>query len=139
MNYGWSKRRSRRRTNRTGAILFGVIVALAVASALWFALVKTAVTERQVVRRQQWSVQASELAASGLERAVARLASDREYTGENWLIPATALDGRHAAAVSIEITADEAQPEQRAVGVHVTYPDEGAHRASQRLKTVVDL
>jgi hypothetical protein len=133
------QRRARPNSNRTGAVLFAVIVGLAIASAIWFALVKTAVIERRVVREQQWRLQADELAVSALERAAAQLAIDRKYEGEKWLVPADALDGRHAAAVAIEIIADEERPHRRTIRVRASYPDQGAQRATETLETFVDL
>ena len=139
MSYRRRQRWVRLNSDRAGAVLFAVIVGLAIASAIWFALVRTSVTERRVVRQQQWRVQADELAASALDRAVAQLAIDRKYEGEKWLIPADVLDGRHAAVVAIEVIRDEERPQASTIRVRATYPDEGTQRATETLETTVDL
>jgi type II secretory pathway component PulK len=124
---------------RRGVVLIAVIVGLAIAAAIWFAVIKTAVTERTVVRNQQWALQARELAMCGIERAAAQLAADSDYAGETWHVPAASLDDRHAAEVVIEVVSDEAQPRRRSVRIEAHYPESEIHRASETLKTSIDL
>lgn len=124
---------------RGGVVLIGVIVGLAIASAIWFSLIKTSMTERQVVRRQQWDIQARELALAALDRTAARLAADDTYTGETWRLPAEALDGRQAAAVVIEVSQVAQRPQRREIRVQASFPATGEQRASHTLKTTIDL
>ena len=99
---------NRRRTNwparkRGGVVLFAVVVVITIAAILFGSLLKTSFGERFVVQSQQYAEQSAALAASGIERAAARLQADPGDPGENWQIPAASLDGRHDAVVEITV------------------------------------
>lgn len=103
------------------------IVALGVASALLVTLMRAAMDRQRRAEVELWEVQADCLAASGLERAAARLAKDKAYRGEVWHLPADSLGTRHAAVVTIEVLAGQTQPGGRAVRVRADYPDHAQH------------
>ena len=94
--------RQNRRGTRRGVLLAVVIVCLAVASAVLLAVVKTTVTASRQVQTQAWQTQARWLAESGLERAAARLATDADYAGETWRVPAAAFGGVDAGSNAAE-------------------------------------
>jgi hypothetical protein len=119
--------------------LIGVIVGLAIASAIWFSLIRTALIERRVVRHQQATAQARELAWSAMERAAARLAADDGYEGETWSIPAAALGAAQAAEVKIEVSPHDTLPERRQIRIQARYGDSIEHRSSETLEASIDL
>lgn len=93
--------------SRDGMILMIAIVCVAVASMVFMAVLKTAVTERSAIEARHWQEQARWLAESGVERAAARLAADPAYRGETWRIPAEEIDGNDAGVVKVEVSEEQ--------------------------------
>jgi Tfp pilus assembly protein PilX len=77
--------------SRRALTTVAVLVCLIVITLCTAALVKTGLTQRTQVRSQEHRLQAEWLAESGLDRALARLAADGNYSGENWSIGAQDL------------------------------------------------
>lgn len=90
---------------RRGTILLLVLVCVLIAGALMASVVRSTTLRRAQQRQEFARWQASRLADSGLARAAARLASDTNYRGETWDIPAEALGGR-PGRVTIALTPD---------------------------------
>ncbi len=124
---------------RQGAAVIVAIVCLAVASVVFLALLRTIIAQRETVQTEAWRVQAAWLAESGLERAVARLAKDRRYSGETWTIPAELLDTRNGAVVTIEIQPVPEDSNARLVRVQADFPNHPEHRARQTKEATVPL
>lgn len=123
---------------RGGAILIVVLVCLGVAAAISVIVVGQIVAERQVVQTNHRDMQALWLAEAGVERAVARLASDSEYAGETWVIPAQELATDDGAVVRIQVEAIPSQSGRRSVRVEADYPDNATYRSRQLKQIVVD-
>jgi len=128
-----------KRACRRGAALVVVFVCLAVLSILFTSLLRLAVAQRGALEGHAWQVQAAWLAESALERAAWRLAADADYPGENWRLPAEAIGGRHAAAVTIEVLDVAERPDCRLVRVRADYPDHPQHRSRERKQVLVQL
>ena len=76
-------------------------------------------------------MQACWIAESAADRAAARLAADEAYAGERWTIPAGELDGRHSAAVQIEVKRMERNPARCRIRVVADYPLELPYRVRE--------
>lgn len=124
---------------RQGAAVIVAIVCLAVAAMVFLGLLRTIIAQRETVQTEAWRVQAAWLAESGLERAMARLAKDRQYSGETWTIPADLLDARNGAVVTIKIEPAPEEPNGRLVRVQADFPDHPEHRARQTKEVTVPL
>jgi Tfp pilus assembly protein PilX len=119
--------RGNRKTVRTsrgrrGAVLVVVAVCLALAGVLLLAVTRQAALTRRSTQSSQRRLQAQWLAEAGVERAVARLAADRAYTGETWSIATHALDGQHDAEVRIKTQPVAGRAGRSAVHVEADYP-----------------
>lgn len=120
---------------RRGAIAIIAMIAILLASAVGAAVLKTSLADRQVVQSQQDRLQADWLAESGLARADARLASDPEYRGETWTIPAGELGDLARGSVVIRVESDAGRPRVRRVTAAAVYR-RGESVQSRSTKTV---
>jgi Tfp pilus assembly protein PilX len=84
-------------------VLAAVLVCLLVISLVGAGMVQTMLTSQRDTRLQHDRLQASWLAESGMDRAIARLHSDVDYNREVWQVDPNELDGRRAAAVEIVV------------------------------------
>lgn len=100
---GQHKLPSRRR--RQGISIIIVIAFYAVAMTLFGVWIRTSLGHMRQTRQLQEKRQAVWLADSGLRRAVALLANDPNYTGEQWQLAATELGGQHTALIDIRVVA----------------------------------
>jgi hypothetical protein len=73
-----------RRPGRRGLTAVAVLVCLVVITLVSGVLLKLGLAHRDQVRSQEQRLQAEWLAESGIDRALARLASDPGYAGETW-------------------------------------------------------
>lgn len=112
---------------RRGTILLLVLVSVLIAGALMVSVVRSTTLRRAQQRQEFARWQASRLADSGLARAAARLASDANYRGETWNIPAEALGGR-PGRVTIALTPDPRGEAPWLVSATASWPalEEGA-------------
>ena len=124
---------------RRGAILVVVLVCLAVAAALFLVLAHQATGERRALTTHHWNVEAQWLAEAGVERAVAQLGTNADYTGETWNIPAAELGGSDGAAVRIRAEKVADHPDRRAVHVEADFPDDPQHRCRQVKDIVAEI
>lgn len=121
--------RSRRAVARRGAFTVVVLICLLVAGMLLTSLLKLALLQNRQAGYEQARLQAAWLAVSGIDRAAARLAHDRNYTGETWNIEPAQLGGPDSATVVIRVVEAEAQAHRRTAVVEAVYPAETSHQA----------
>lgn len=113
---------------RRGAAIVFALVCLIMAAMMAGVLGRIAVMGWKSAQDEGRRTQAEWLVESGLERAAAQLAADRDYKGETWKIPAEAFGGRRGAAVRIEVKASPDDSRRRTVRVQADYPDDPVHR-----------
>ena len=124
---------------RRGAGILVALVCLILAATLVTITTRTALLEWRSAREETYRLQAAWLVDSGIERARARLASDVDYTGESWQIPAKTFNQNRDAVVRIEVSTVDAQPEQRTIRVQADYPDDPVHRVRKTKEITVAL
>jgi Tfp pilus assembly protein PilV len=122
---------------RRGLALLIALVCLVVIASIMGWIVRAAMLEHRALESAQWRAQAQWLAQSGLERAAARLAGDRNFSGETWIVPAAVLDGRQGGRVTIEVQTPAAHPGARQVRVTAFYPDRLYERAQTSRRALV--
>jgi len=123
----------------TAYVLVGVIICLTVVMVIATAWMKTIVLEHKHVRAAAHGVQAEYLAASGVERAMARLAEDPGYSGETWRVDRRSLQSRDGATVTIRVLRAPEDPPTRRIRVTAEYPDEGTARAQRTSEISIQL
>ncbi len=122
--------------NRRGIGLAIALVAMVIFTMVAASLLRRVAAGRAAIRAEERTLQADWLAASGLERAAARLGADPSYGGETWELPADRLDGRHAASVRIEVGPVLGEPGLRLVTATADWPaDAGPDRRARRTRT----
>jgi len=141
-----------RRSSR-GMTVVAVLICLVVVTIVSGAVLKVGLAHRALVRAQEHRLQSEWLAESGVERALARLAVDREYTGEAWPISAADLglperppaarateksDGA-AAVVTIAVDRVEGGGTRRRVRVQADYPRDAPGRSRHSKQVLIDL
>ena len=124
---------------RRGIILFAVLVALMIVSALLVSTLTTTVAGSRALERDGWRMQAQWLAESALERAAARLNRDADYRGETWRPAAGELGGSDAAAVQISVEPVAGESARRLVRVVADYPDDPQDRARHTAERTVKI
>jgi Tfp pilus assembly protein PilX len=120
-------------TDRRGSALIISMICLVLTSVLTVSLVQIVLLQRSQVERDEWQLQAEWLAESGLDRAVAQLAANESYHGEEWLPqPTDAPSPLGRVTITIDRTAKDS-------GLLVTavadVPDDAEERARVR-KTI---
>jgi hypothetical protein len=117
------------------------------------AMLRIGLTQRQHVTGQERRLQAEWLAESGMQRALAALAHDRDYGGETWSVNARELsysDGHGtappdagnaapAALVVINVERPAGAPGRRIVRVQADFPPDVPLRARQSKQRSVEL
>lgn len=104
-----------RRTNRAGVALIAALVTLTIVSTLLVAIALQSTNARRQLDRRHDQLQAAWLAQSGIELAIARLASDPNYKGETLeLVP-------HSQVRITVTTEDNKKPRVRIVS-EARYP-----------------
>jgi hypothetical protein len=121
---------------RRGFLAVAVLISMAAASLILLLTLRTAADSRRVAQGQLQQAQAQWLVESGLERAAARLASDAQYQGETWSIPAEELGGS-AAVVLIRVAPVAGEADSRAVFVEADYPNHPVDRARKTKEVLV--
>jgi hypothetical protein len=120
-------------------ITIAVLVCLVVITMIGAGLLRLVSSQRVMIRGEERGMQSEWLAESGIERAVARLASDPEYRGETWSIPADALGGPSPGVVSIKVGPLRDERVRRLVTVQADYPSDPEQRVRTTKQTVVNL
>jgi len=141
-----------RRPSR-GMTVVAVLVCLVIVTVVSGAVLKVGLAHLALVRAQEHRLQAEWLAESGLQRALARLAVDRDYAGEAWPISATDLglpvqpaaarttqkaDGA-AAVVTIAVDRVEGGGTRRRIRVQADYPRDAPDRSRQSKQVIINL
>lgn len=111
------------------------MIALLLASVIGVALLKTALTQRRLARREQDRAQSEWLAESGVERAAALLAGNAGYKGETWSLAAKELGGDKAGRVVIEVAPVSSDPNRRRITVTADFPA-GTQQRSRTSKVI---
>jgi Tfp pilus assembly protein PilV len=136
-----------------GLTVVAVIVCLIVVTTISLAMLKFGLAEREQARALERRHQAEWLAASGMSRALSRLAADREYAGEVWSIPAeelwpaedaapagpTATTRPPAAIVTIRVERPQGAAERRLVRVSADFPSDSPRRSRQSKQRLITL
>lgn len=105
MSQSNAKRRRQRRQmrHRRGILLVAVIVCMAVVMGIVGTLLRGALSARRQLRVDRDLRQVELLLDAGVDRAAAKLATDPDYEGETWSIPADQILSAGAGKVVIEI------------------------------------
>jgi len=144
---------SQRRTPSRGMTVVAVMICLIVVTLASGAVLKVGLAYRARVQLQERRLQAEWLAESGVERALARLAVDRAYTGETWPIsaadlglpdqpPATGTTEKSqgaAAVVTIAVDPLEGVATRRRVRVQADYPRDAPGRSRHSKQVIINL
>jgi Tfp pilus assembly protein PilX len=118
--------------SRRALTTVAVLVCLIVITLIGAALLKVGLAQRSQVRSQEHRLQAEWLAESGLDRAVAQLATDKNYPGEAWPIRAQDL-GFPASPVLGQTSGSSAQP-LGMITITVDRVGENVHRRRIRVQ-----
>jgi hypothetical protein len=137
----------RRHAPRRGLSAAVVLVCLVVVTMISGAILKLGVAERDAARARERALQAEWLAQAGLERAVARLGRNPDYSGETWEIAARDLRPDDAgpavpgpaASVLIAVQRPAGQPAARLIRVQADAPPDPARRARHSTQLLVEL
>ena len=119
--------RSTRRNRRLGFAAIAVLVCLLAISLIGVGMVQSLIEAHRGGRLAHDRLQSMWLAESGVDRALAQLASNADYEGETWTIAPEQIDMRRGAVVVIRIEATD-DGEREAV-VTATL-GEGPHRVA---------
>jgi Tfp pilus assembly protein PilX len=122
---------------RKGTALIVVLAALAVATLLFMAAMKMILIQRKTIELGSRQIQAGLLAESGIQRAAARLAADKDYHGETWNISAEDLGGRDGGIVAIKVEPVPGKADRRAVHVEADFPPESDQRARETREVIM--
>jgi type II secretory pathway pseudopilin PulG len=142
-----------RRRGRRALTTVAVLVCLVVISLILAALLKVGLAQRLQVRNQERNLQAEWLAESGIDRALARLAADRNYAGEEWSIGPEDLasprgpkrDGSGgapaplAAKVTIIVDRIAEEPNRRRIRAQADYGLDPPTRSRHTKQVLIDL
>lgn len=105
-----SPRRSRLQSHRRGAVLIVLLAVFAVTIGLAGVWTRRIVSEHRRLHRVGQQVQARWIAEAGVRRAVARLAADPQFDGEEWGIAADELGQNYSAAVILRVEPSDGAP-----------------------------
>jgi hypothetical protein len=125
--------------NPRGMVLIVLLVCLAVAAALIAGAAKIALSSHRATQVASWSAEARWLAESAAERAAAKLAAEKDYSGETWTIPAAELDGQDSGVVRIQVKPVAQFKNRRIVKIEADFPVDPVHFARQEKEIIVDL
>ena len=116
-----------RSNSRCGAAAIIAVMCLALASIFLVAATRSLVLREQERERTQCEAQARVLAQAAVERAVAALADDPAYAGEDWEVPADSLSGDDAGRVTIELTVPDDAEQPVLIRAEAEYPVDSLH------------
>lgn len=111
-----------RSQQRRGLALLASLVALAVAAAVLFALLRSTAGQHRQVDMLIYQEQARWLAESGVEKAAASIAVDTDYRGEEWTVSAEQMGADSAGMVSITVTPNTEEPMRYAIRSQASFP-----------------
>ena len=136
-----------------GFTTVAVLVCLIVVTIIVAALLKVGLAQRDQVRSQERKLQAEWLAESGLDRALARLAADEKYAGEEWSIPMQELASaggrapgqnvgelaKPAGIVTIRVNEVAQHARRRLIHVQADCPVEPPMRVRHTRQVLIDI
>jgi type II secretory pathway component PulK len=139
-----------------GMTVVAVLVCLVIVTLISGAILKASAARRVLTINQEHRLQAEWLAESGAQRAVARLARERDYTGETWSLglddlgqsqradPANGSTGsassdKTAARITITVERLPAEANRRRVHIQADYPLDEPRRARHSKEIMIDL
>jgi hypothetical protein len=133
-----------------GLTVVAVLVCLIIVTLVSGAVLKVGLAQRESLRVEERRLQAEWLAQSGIERALARLDRERDYTGETWSIAASelGLDERShagpdresaAAVVLIAVERVPGDPGRRRVSARADYLRNPSRRSRHSQEIMVQL
>jgi type II secretory pathway pseudopilin PulG len=139
--------------SRRGMTTIAVLVCLLIITLISGALLKVGLAQRDMSRDRERRLQAEWLAESGVDRALARLTLDHNYTGETWPItarelglpegtPTTGSTGqadRSGAIVTIAIEPIAGKANRRGIRVQADYPPDPPRRSRHTKQMLIDL
>ncbi|QDV74326.1 hypothetical protein K2D_25290 [Planctomycetes bacterium K2D] len=102
-------------SQRPGFVMIAVLVLLMVTAALATGWTTSVLQGRRLARLQHQQRQAERLAEAAVARAVARLNTEPNYTGEVWQVSAVQLGQEYGAEVQITIDATDGDDAQRII------------------------
>jgi hypothetical protein len=141
------------RSPRRGMTVVVVLSCLIVLTLLGAALLKISLVRRQFGRDFEHRLQADWLVESGIDRALARLASERDFKGETRQLSAADLglseaggkaerrepSSSVAAVITITVDRPAAEPGRRRIRVQADYPAAGPQRCRSSEELLIDL
>ena len=136
-----------------GMTVVAVLVCLIIVTLISGAVLKVSVAQRELARSQERRLQAEWLAESGVERAMAALARDRDYRGETWSfnnhdlgrterVPTGAVPAqaeKAAARVTIAVERVPAATYRRRIHIQADYPLDAQGRSRHTKEIMIDL
>jgi len=139
--------------HRRALTTVAVLVCLVVITLIVAALLKVGLAQRNQIRSSERKLQAEWLAESGLDRALARLAADGDYSGEEWPILAQDLSlgeipttgeparasARPAAMIRISVEHVAQQANRRRIRVQADYGLDPPNRSRHTKQVLIDL
>jgi type II secretory pathway component PulK len=125
------RRRPIRSTRRRGAALLVALVCVSIAVAVMYGIVQLALQTHREVNLEQRRTQTRWILESAVDRAAAQLATDAEYSGEQWTVSAEELGKRYGAEVRILVERVEGQADWRQVQVVADHPVDLPYRVRQ--------
>jgi hypothetical protein len=145
--------RSCHRIHRRRALTsIAVIVCLIVITLIGAALLKVGLAQRALAAVDERRLQAEWLAESGLDRALARLSADANYTGEEWPVRAEDLSlspdsiavhpggsaAGPAALITISVDRPKGSANRRRIRVQADYPLDPSKRSRHTKEVLID-
>jgi hypothetical protein len=116
-------------------VLIAALVCLAIVMALLGAMLASAIRSGRQLHAERDLRQCELLLAAGVERARLRLASESEYRGETWKLPAAEILATGDGEVTIDIALDSSQ-QPWPFRVTAEYPV-GSERSVRRSRTIL--
>jgi type II secretory pathway component PulK len=107
--------------SRRGIAALIALVCLSLATIVGTLLLQAALGERRYLSRLELQSQGEWLVEAGLNRARARLAKSRRYSGETWTIPGSTLGRTQNAIVRIAVRSDATSTSRPHVDVTATF------------------
>jgi hypothetical protein len=143
----------RRKRPRRALTSIAVIVCLIVITLISAALLRVGLAQRAQTGVAERRLQAEWLAESGLDRALARLSADRNYSGEEWPIlskdlslsagsatsAASGAAARPAALITITVERPGDDANRRRIHVRADYPLDPPARLRHTKQLSIDL
>jgi Tfp pilus assembly protein PilX len=120
------------RRPRRGALLVVALVCLVVVVAIGSSLVRQLLLQHRQSVQEQSQLQALWLADSAVERALARLAEQPDYTGETWQIDGQLLPNDSPGVVVIRVETSAGENAARRIVVEARYPHETLYQVVQQ-------